>query len=194
MDWEEDKMAQPSILLVDDDESLLQLYQAALKRTADFDVFTALTGTAAIRQVRSRRPGLIVLDIMLPDMNGIEICRLLRALPSFDDIPIVMVTGRDSEESRQGAFEAGADDYWVKPIHPSDLATKAVQLIERHVKHGNGSAQLKSVGTDGIERGIVLHDRSAPTHRWPHRILLDDSDLRPGLRWKRKVDSRQITH
>jgi DNA-binding response OmpR family regulator len=110
-----------SILLVDDDEGLLALHQLALRGKNDFDVRTALTGREAIEQANRWQPDLVILDMMMPDMNGVDICRHLRAQPALAKVPIIMLTGFSHKETRLAALDAGANDVWLKPITPSQL-------------------------------------------------------------------------
>ncbi|MBX2798584.1 MAG: response regulator transcription factor [Myxococcales bacterium] len=106
---------QPSgpILIVDDEDDLRNLLDVNLRREG-FDTRLAATGTEAIDKLREERPSLIVLDLMLPDLPGTEVCRRVRADPSLRGTPIIMLTARGEEIDRVVGFEVGADDYVVK--------------------------------------------------------------------------------
>jgi two-component system phosphate regulon response regulator PhoB len=118
-----------TILLVDDDESLLRLHQLALKSKIDLEIRVALTGQAAIEQINNQRPALVILDLMMPDMSGVEICRWLRARSDFATIPIVMLTGLSDPAAHLAARQAGANDVWLKPIAPSELVARIGHLL-----------------------------------------------------------------
>jgi DNA-binding response OmpR family regulator len=124
-------MAHETILLVDDDEGLLRLHQLVLKTRASFDVQVALSGQAALELLERGRPDLVILDLMMPDMSGVEICRRMRARSDFAAIPIVILTGLTDRAVHQEAKQAGANDVWLKPITPSDLGARIRQLLNQ---------------------------------------------------------------
>ncbi len=125
-------MEQVSILFVDDDEGLLTLHRLVLKTKSEFDVRTALTGQLAIEQARQHRPDLVILDLMLPDMSGIEVCQYMRAQPAWANMPIVVLTGLGTPEARQSALGAGANEVWLKPLTPSELVAKIRHVLEQY--------------------------------------------------------------
>ena len=104
----------PSVLVVDDDRTLCTLASDALG-AAGFSVQTAVDGEAALKLLETFRPDLILLDVLLPGVDGITLCRQLRAAPETRDTPICMMTGLDDRASIQQAFEAGATDFVIKP-------------------------------------------------------------------------------
>lgn len=116
-----------TILLVDDSETVLIMEELLLRRS--YDVVKATSGAAALRLAAERRPDLILLDVVMPDMNGFETCRLLRAMEATKATPIVMVTTRGEEESMKTAFANGATDYVTKPINHKQLAEKVAQHL-----------------------------------------------------------------
>lgn len=124
-------MSQETILLVDDDAGLLQLHQLALKHRTGFEIRVALTGPAAIEQINSQQPALVILDLMMPEMSGIDVCRWIRAQPAFAAIPVVMLTGLADPAAHLEARQAGANDIWLKPITPSELGARIRQLLNR---------------------------------------------------------------
>ena len=131
-------MAQETILLVDDDEGLLRLHQLALKARANFDVQVALSGQTALELLERWRPDLVILDLMMPGMSGIDVCRWIRAQPAFATIPVVMLTGLVDPDVHLEARQAGANDVWLKPIAPSELGTRIRQLLNQA---GSGGTQ-----------------------------------------------------
>lgn len=118
------------ILLVDDEEDLLELLQYALTK-AGYEVVTALDGVSGLKTAREERPDLIVLDIMMPRMDGIELCNRLREDAHLRLTPILMLTARSDEKDEIEGLEAGADDYIPKPISPNLLVSRVRALLRR---------------------------------------------------------------
>ena len=115
------------VLLIDDDPDMLELISFNL-REAGFRVFTAETGIAGLHQARGQLPQVIVLDVLLPDLDGMTVCEILRQQPSTANIPILMLTAVGGQLSRLAGLEAGADEYLVKPIRPRDLVGRVTSL------------------------------------------------------------------
>jgi two-component system alkaline phosphatase synthesis response regulator PhoP len=118
------------ILLVDDEEDILEFISYNLKREG-FDVFVARNGIEAIKQADKHKPDLIVLDVMMPEMDGIVACEEIRKLPSCKDTVIAFLTARGEDYSQIAGFEAGADDYITKPIRPKVLISRVKALLKR---------------------------------------------------------------
>ncbi|MGB0621699.1 MAG: response regulator [Myxococcota bacterium] len=118
------------ILVVDDEPDILELTRFALSQDG-FDVETAATGEEALEQLRRRRPDLVVLDLMLPDRPGTEVCRTMRGLPELSDVPVIMLTARSDEVDRIVGFELGADDYVTKPFSPRELCLRVKAILRR---------------------------------------------------------------
>lgn len=118
------------ILVVDDEPDVLELVRINLVREG-FSVDTAETAAEAFDKIEKRRPGLVVLDLMLPDMSGTEVCRRLRAQPETAEIPVVMLTARSEEVDRVVGFELGADDYVTKPFSSRELALRVKAVLRR---------------------------------------------------------------
>lgn len=110
------------ILIVDDDPAILSLLTALLHK--EYELAVAATGEEALDLFAQFRPDLVMLDILLPGMNGIEVCRQMRSTPAGQDIQIMMVSGCSSREERTRAYEAGADDYLVKPFDPHGIDSR----------------------------------------------------------------------
>ena len=127
------------ILVVDDEPDILELTRFALSQEG-FDVETATTGDEALAQLRRTRPDLVVLDLMLPDRPGTEVCRTMRGNPELADIPVIMLTARTDEVDRIVGFELGADDYVTKPFSPRELCLR-VKAILRRGRPGSGSPE-----------------------------------------------------
>ena len=119
--------AAPSILVVEDEGSIATFVSLYLK-TAGYTVRTASTGSEALSQVAAQMPGLIVLDLMLPDIDGIEVCKRIR---QSSDVPILMLTARDEDVDKIIGLEVGADDYLTKPFNPRELVARVKSILRR---------------------------------------------------------------
>ncbi|TCW79884.1 two-component response regulator [Burkholderia sp. SRS-46] len=115
------------VLLIEDDERLAQLIRDYLDRHA-FAVTIVSRGDLAVAAVRQHRPALVVLDLMLPNLDGVEVCRRIRA---FSDVPVLIMTARTDVYDQVAVLEAGADDYVTKPIEPRVLVARARALLRR---------------------------------------------------------------
>ena len=115
-------------LLVDDEDNLRSMLQAALRHNG-FQVASAATGSAAVQAVRDTRPDLVVLDVMLPDLDGFEVCRRMRA--TGDRTPVLFLTARDATEDKVRGLTLGGDDYLVKPFSLEELVARINALLRR---------------------------------------------------------------
>jgi DNA-binding response OmpR family regulator len=118
------------ILVVDDEPEAVELVEFNLKQ-AGHDVVTAADGAEALKKARASLPDLIVLDIMLPEMNGLEVCKLLRRDAATAKIPIIMLTAKAAEIDRVLGLELGADDYITKPFSPRELVLRVKKMLQR---------------------------------------------------------------
>ena len=116
-------MNRKKILLVDDSATTLMMEQMVL-RAQPYNIVTAKNGREAIERAAAERPDLILLDVVMPEMNGFEACRRIRQHPSTKTTPIIMVTTRGEEQSVETGFESGCNDYITKPINGAELLTK----------------------------------------------------------------------
>ena len=116
-------MSQPKILIVDDEVDILDLLEYNLEKEG-YEVIKAMDGEEAIRKSREHKPDMILLDIMMPNLDGIETCRRIRAIKGLEKVFIVFLTARSEEYSELAGFEAGADDYIYKPIKPRVLKSR----------------------------------------------------------------------
>ncbi len=119
-----------SVLLVDDERDLLSLVDFNL-RAAGFETVLAATGEQALVALRRRVPDLVVLDVMLPDVSGTEICRQIKTDPRTRHVPVVMLTAKSDEVDRVVGFELGADDYVTKPFSVRELVLRLRALLRR---------------------------------------------------------------
>jgi DNA-binding response OmpR family regulator len=120
----------PKILVVDDEPDALEVLGFKLKEAGYAPIF-AKDGTRAIAAARDERPALIVLDLMLPEVDGLEVCKILRRDPATAMIPILMLTARAAEMDRVLGLELGADDYVTKPFSPRELVLRIKKLLAR---------------------------------------------------------------
>ena len=120
----------PSILIVDDERDLLSLLDFNL-RQAGFETVTAATGEGALRELRRRVPDLVLLDLMLPDLPGNEVCRQVKSDPRTKHVPVVMLTAKGDEVDKIVGFELGADDYVTKPFSVRELVLRLRAVLRR---------------------------------------------------------------
>jgi len=154
------------ILLVDDEPDQLELIDTNLT-SAGFDVLKAESGAEALRQARALRPQLILLDVMLPGLDGLEVCKLLRRDPATCSIPIVMLTARATEIDRVLGLELGADDYITKPFSMRELVLRVKKLLQRQP-----ASQAQEEAEGQIHLGGLHIDK--PRHRASfHKTVLD---------------------
>ena len=118
------------VLVVDDEPDALELIEYNLNG-AGYQVFTAANGTKALEMARRHQPDVIVLDLMLPEVDGIEVCKTLRRNPETTEIPILMLTAKADEIDRVIGLEVGADDYVTKPFSPRELVLRIKNILRR---------------------------------------------------------------
>jgi two-component system phosphate regulon response regulator PhoB len=123
----------PKILVVDDEPDAVELIEFNLK-AAGYDVVTAVDGEEALEKARSVIPSLVVLDLMLPEVDGLEVCKILRGDPSTSGIPIVMLTAKAEEIDRVLGLDLGAHDYVTKPFSPRELVLRIKRLLRSSQK------------------------------------------------------------
>ncbi len=128
------------ILIADDEPDILEIIQFNLQ-TEGYEVFTAKNGDEAIEQAKKYQPDLIILDIMMPGKNGIDVCNILRLLPAFKETLIIFLSALSDEGTEIRGLETGADDYLTKPISPKVLLSKVNALFRRLNKEGNDLLQ-----------------------------------------------------
>jgi two-component system, OmpR family, phosphate regulon response regulator PhoB len=119
-----------AVLVADDDADIRDLVTFKLEQ-AGFDVITAEDGPAALSAAHERIPDIAVLDVSMPGMSGLDVCRMLRADPTTAGMMIIILTARAQETDVEGGFSAGADDYLVKPFSPRELTSRVQALLGR---------------------------------------------------------------
>ncbi len=142
------------ILIVDDDLDSLKLIGLMLQRQG-YEIVVANNGQQALSKASTERPDLIILDIMMPDMDGYEVCRRLRRDTSTQAIPIIMFTAKTMVDDKVAGFEAGADDYLTKPTHPAELASRVKAVLARSAaQRRQGTDQSMTLGFVGAKGGV----------------------------------------
>lgn len=160
----------PRVLVVDDDPTVAEVLLAYLRRDG-FDAAHAADGFAALAIAQQAPPDLVVLDVMLPGIDGLEVCRRLRA--ARPDLPIVMLTARTEEEDRIAGLEVGADDYVVKPFSPRELALRVRAVLRRSERADAGT---ETVLVDGDLR-VDVEARTATRADRPLALTTRELDL-----------------
>lgn len=141
------EMASGTVLVVDDEANIAELVELYLRQEG-FRVVTAGTGEEGLKAAETHRPRLIVLDVGLPDMDGIEVCRRLRAV---SQVPVIFLTARDGEVDRVLGLEMGADDYVTKPFSPRELIARVKTVLRR--MDGPPTAEVIEAGSAVIDIG-----------------------------------------
>ncbi|MDB5119947.1 MAG: DNA-binding response regulator [Sphingobacteriales bacterium] len=185
--------AKHKILIVDDEPDILELIEYNLKKEG-YHVFTASNGQEAVTSAKKNLPDLIILDIMMPKMDGIEACRIMRTMPEFKNTFMVFLTARSEEYSEIAGFNVGADDYIAKPIKPRALVSRINAILRRNV-------QSEEVIDNKLEISDLTIDREAfLVYRDGERIVLAKKEFellyllasKPGKVYTRDVILRSI--
>lgn len=158
---------QAKVLVVDDTEANIKLIRALLKG-AGYDVVTATCGAAALTVAASEHPDLILLDIMMPDLTGFEVCQRLRAAPETRHIPIVFLTALHELDDHVKAMDVGGDDFLTKPINKLELLTRVRSLL-----------RLRALTADIQEQRRLIHDllRTYVSEEAAQRYLADPGSV-----------------
>ncbi|TET54973.1 MAG: response regulator transcription factor [Anaerolineales bacterium] len=156
-------MAGETILVVDDEASIVELTRMYLEQEG-FRVAAAVDGEAALEAIARKPPALLILDLMLPKIDGWEVCRRIRSGRAAPDLPIIMLTARDDDVDKIVGLELGADDYVTKPFNPRELVARVKAILRRSVR---------AVRTEApIHVGDVCIDRAR------HEVTVDGEPIR----------------
>ena len=139
--------AAPKILSIEDEPDIRELLSLTLEAEG-FRVLSAATGEEGLRLARKEKPALVLLDLMLPKISGLELCRQLRADPDLSSVPILMLTAKGTETDKVVGLEVGADDYVIKPFSPREL-TARVKALLRRARAGNVPERTKAAYDQG---------------------------------------------
>src|SRR5690554_4775905 len=151
-------MKKEKILLVDDEPDILEIVSYNLKKE-DYDIFTADNGKDAIKIAQKEKPDLVILDVMMPEMDGMETCYQMRNIPELKETLIAFLSARGEDYSQIAGFDAGADDYITKPVKPRVLISKVKAILRRK---GGSINEEKAIEAGGIsidrERYLISKD------------------------------------
>jgi two-component system alkaline phosphatase synthesis response regulator PhoP len=156
------KKKHTKILLVDDEPDILEIVGYNLKQEG-YQIFTAANGKEAVAKAKKELPDLIIMDVMMPEMDGMEACENIRKIPELNNVIITFLTARSEDYSQVAGFDAGADDYISKPIKPKLLVSKVKALLRR-LKESEKNSETLNVG--GIE-----------INREEYKIVKDDIEI-----------------
>jgi two-component system phosphate regulon response regulator PhoB len=144
------------VLVVEDEEDVVEMLTRAFSRATGFNVIAATDGATGLRRAREESPALVVLDLMLPKMPGLEVCKILKSDSLTRHIPILMLTAKAEEIDRILGLELGADDYVSKPFSPREIVLRAQAILRR----GEGPADAQSFAAGPITIDAVRHQVS----------------------------------
>ncbi len=159
-----------TILIVEDDESLLPMITYNLKKKG-FNVKSASTGEEGLILIKELIPDLLILDWMIPEPSGLEICRQIRQNKLTKDIPIIFLTAKGDEDNKITGLEAGADDYMVKPFSPNELIARINALLRRHSRNKSNNLSL-------IVSDLFLDLKEHKAYRDKKRINLGPTEFK----------------
>lgn len=157
-------MASKQILIVEDERPIREMIAFGLRRSG-FEVREAADVSAARASIADRRPDLVLIDWMLPDMSGLELTRALKRDKETQDVPVIMLTARAEEQDKVMGLDSGADDYVTKPFSPRELLAR-INAVLRRSNHGNGDELIEA-------EGLVLDAAG-------HRVTVGDSTVQLG--------------
>jgi len=159
------------ILLIEDDENITELVRYNLERS-DYIVETAMDGEDGLMRASEEVPDLVLLDWMLPNVSGLEICRRLRRAPETANVPIIMLTARADEPDRIRGLETGADDYVTKPFSPKELIAR-MQAVLRRVRPALAGQQLsfEDISLDNVSHRVTRGDHLVHLGPTEYRLL-----------------------
>lgn len=143
------------ILIVDDEPDILELIEYNLNKEG-YQVFVAHNGQEAVAEAKKFLPDLIILDVMMPKMDGIEACRIMRTMPEFKNTFMVFLTARSEEYSEIAGFNVGADDYIAKPIKPRALVSRINAILRRNQSSDDSTDNKVEIGDLVIDREAFL--------------------------------------
>jgi two-component system alkaline phosphatase synthesis response regulator PhoP len=145
------KKSDIKILLVDDEPDILEIVGYNLS-SEGYKIITAKNGAEGVKKAKKEQPQLIILDVMMPEMDGIEACERIRKVPELSDTIITFLTARGEDYSQVAGFDAGADDYITKPIKPKVLVSKVKALLRRYKDEEESATDIVKIGNLTIDR------------------------------------------
>ena len=171
----------PKVLVVDDEQDILELIRHSLAKEG-FEVHVAANGAQAIEQARKVKPEIIIMDVMMPVMDGMEACRQLKDNPDTKNIPVIFLTARSEEFAELAGFEAGADDYIAKPVRNRVLLSRVKAILRRGNAIQNQEPEKYDFATIQIDRERFVVEYNGKALQLPRKEfeLLAFLASRPG--------------
>lgn len=146
------------VLIVDDEPDILEIISYNLIKEG-YEIATAKDGLEALEKIASFKPNLVILDIMMPKMDGVEVCKIVRSKPAFNDILIIFLTALSDESSQIKGLETGADDYVNKPISPKVLVSRVNAIFRRVFKEDGKAIKLGNMIIDPEKFMVVMNGK-----------------------------------
>ena len=159
----------PKILVVDDDPDIVEILSYNLS-LAGYQVKSASNGKECVKKAKLFLPEIILLDVMMPEMGGVEACSLLKEIPSLVNTRVIFLSARNEDYTQLSAFDAGADDYISKPVKPKILLKKIASIIKR-INVNNNDQQIIILNDFVIDRNKFLITKDNPILDWPTRAM-----------------------
>jgi len=174
-------MPKEKILIVDDEEDVLELVQYNLDKNG-YRIETATTGEKALTKARTKLPDLIILDLMLPDIDGLDVCKKLKSDTKTQNIPIIMLTAKGEEADIVTGLELGADDYVTKPFSPKVLVARVRRILHKTIARNLEKAPVKihELTIDPARRQVLIKNKPVDLTFTEFNILYTLAK-RPGL-------------
>ena len=166
-------MKDRAILLVDDETDLLEMLQSIFERAGYTRILTAASGKAALKIWKEAKPSMIILDVMMPGMDGFEVCRRLGSSPDTAEIPVLMLTARGEEMDRVVGLSLGADDYVVKPFSVRELMLRVRAVLRRRKRPENGPVERHGIRLDPEAHRVISEGKEVALTATEFRLLED---------------------
>ncbi len=165
-------MAKKEILVIEDEKGLIELIKYNLEKEG-FQVFSASDGEEGLRLVGRRRPALILLDLMLPVIDGLEVCKRIKKDPKTAGIPVVILTVKDAEADIVSGLEVGADDYITKPFSPRILVARVRAILRRYEEAAEARKVIRLTGLtiDSVRHEVKVDGEDVPLTRMEFNLL-----------------------
>jgi phosphate regulon transcriptional regulator PhoB len=158
------------ILVIDDEKDIVELVSYNLKKEG-FSVDSAYDGDAALKKIKSHRYDLIILDLMLPGIQGLDLCRMIRGEPSIANTPIIMLTAKGEELDKILGLEMGADDYITKPFSIRELVARSKAMLRRTEQH-------KALPSESVSEGNILRIRDMVIDREKYTVFVGKRQIK----------------
>jgi two-component system phosphate regulon response regulator PhoB len=175
-----------TVLVIEDEKDVVDLLAMTLRKSDGFNIAVAHDGVAGLEQARGERPDFIVLDLMLPKMSGLEVCKLLRTDPATRHIPILMLTAKAEEIDRVVGLEFGADDYVTKPFSPREVALRIRAILRRGATTEQSNERLTAgpIAVDPVRHHVSVDGKQI------HLTSLEFKLLRTLMQRRGRVQDR----